>query len=486
MSSARKECFKIGDELKLQDRGDLNVSSLVYLPLRYTSDGSTKAYPVNFSTLEPEHLRVVVDGVLVHNYDVSEGQVVFHEAPPEGQLIIIFRVSPQERIVDFTNTSMLNAEVLDTDSNQLLYMIQEALANAGEALRISWSDAGAFDARGLRITNLGDPKLPSDAVNKEYTDGVLTQAKEHADRAEAAKDEALDALERAKDARDDAERYADEAKASAENAEESANEVNRMVGVLEDLIEWVEDGDLSRVLLDTDIGTRVASQQDLLDLINEVDSLEANLGEDISTLLDSKVDKVPGKGLSTEDFTTALKNKLEGIESGAQKNTVHSVAGKTGAVTLNKGDVGLGSVQNYPIATQAQAEAGTSNSAYMTPLRVAQAIAKLSGDAPKVAVGVYTGSGEGTKVIETGFRPKFVFILTRYKAERDSPVVFYIPGRTALMIIKNGGHRDLDSSYITAVDNGFRVGGTKTPGLLVTGAFMSLNAKRVYHYLAIG
>lgn len=387
---------------------------------------------------------------------------------------------------------MLNAEVLDTDSNQLLYMIQEALANAGEALRISWSDAGAFDARGLRITNLGDPKLPSDAVNKKYTDGVLEQAQEHADRAEAAKDEALDALRKAEDARDDAERYADEAKASAENAEESANEVNRMVNVLEDLIDWIDEGTFKKILLDTDIGTKVASQQDLLDLINQVDSLEANLGEDISALLDSKVDKVPGKGLSTEDFTTALKNKLEGIESGAQKNTVHSVAGKTGAVTLNKGDVGLGSVQNYPIATQAQAEAGTSNSAYMTPLRVAQAIAALSTgggggpEAPKIAVGVYTGSGEGTKVIETGFRPKFVFILTRYKAERDSPVVFYIPGRTALMIIKNGGHRDLDSSYITAVDNGFRVGGTKTPGFLVTGAFMSLNAKRVYHYLAIG
>ena len=448
---------------------------------------------MNFSTLEPEHLRVVVDGVLVHNYEVREGQVVFHEAPPEGQLIVIFRVSPQERIVDFTNTSMLNAEVLDTDSNQLLYMIQEALANAGEALRISWSDAGAFDARGLRITNLGDPKLPSDAVNKEYTDGVLAQAQEHADRAEAAKDEALDALEKAKDARDDAERYADEAKASAESAEESANEVDRMVFVLEDLIEWVEEGTFKRILLDIDIGTKIASQQDLLDLINEVDSLEANLGEELSSLLDSKVDKVPGKGLSTEDFTTALKNKLEGIESGAQKNTVHSVAGKTGTVTLNKGDVGLGSVQNYPIATQAQAEAGTSNSAYMTPLRVAQAIAALASgggggdpEAPKMAVGVYTGSGVGTKVIETGFRPKFVFILTRYKQERDSPVVFYIPGRTALMIIKNGGHRDLDSSYITAVDNGFRVGGTKTPGFLVTGAFMSLNDKRVYHYLALG
>lgn len=40
------------------------------------------------------------------------------------------------------------------------------------------------------------------------------------------------------------------------------------------------------------------------------------------------------------------KEKLDGIESGAQKNTVTSVAGKTGTVTLSKEDVGLDSVDN--------------------------------------------------------------------------------------------------------------------------------------------
>ena len=48
----------------------------------------------------------------------------------------------------------------------------------------------------------------------------------------------------------------------------------------------------------------------------------------------------------TEAFTTALLTKLNGIESGAQVNVVTTVAGKTGAVTVTKGDVGLGSVTN--------------------------------------------------------------------------------------------------------------------------------------------
>lgn len=54
---------------------------------------------------------------------------------------------------------------------------------------------------------------------------------------------------------------------------------------------------------------------------------------------------------------------------------VTSVAGKTGAVTLVKADVGLGSVENYAVATQAEAQAGTLNTRYMTPPRVWQAIA---------------------------------------------------------------------------------------------------------------
>ena len=40
----------------------------------------------------------------------------------------------------------------------------------------------------------------------------------------------------------------------------------------------------------------------------------------INSALSGKVDKVDGKGLSTNDFTTTLKNKLDGIASGAQVN----------------------------------------------------------------------------------------------------------------------------------------------------------------------
>lgn len=63
---------------------------------------------------------------------------------------------------------------------------------------------------------------------------------------------------------------------------------------------------------------------------------------EFQSLLDSKVDKATGQSLMLD----AERTKLAGIAEGAQVNTVTSVAGKTGAVTLGKADVNLGDVDN--------------------------------------------------------------------------------------------------------------------------------------------
>lgn len=69
-------------------------------------------------------------------------------------------------------------------------------------------------------------------------------------------------------------------------------------------------------------------------------------------LLNGKVNKEAGKGLSQNDFTNALKNKLDGIEAGAQVNTVTGVKGnsessyRTGNINITKANIGLGNVDN--------------------------------------------------------------------------------------------------------------------------------------------
>lgn len=58
------------------------------------------------------------------------------------------------------------------------------------------------------------------------------------------------------------------------------------------------------------------------DVVN-IDDLNYNADKidiEIKNLKDNKVDKITGKGLSTNDYTTDEKNKLAGIASGAQTN----------------------------------------------------------------------------------------------------------------------------------------------------------------------
>ena len=88
--------------------------------------------------------------------------------------------------------------------------------------------------------------------------------------------------------------------------------------------------------------------------------------QDISNLatkseLNNKVDKVSGKQLSTNDFTTALKNKLDSVDVNAK---VYSVNGQTGAVTIDIPDISILTPKvvedsTSTTATIAKAEANT-------------------------------------------------------------------------------------------------------------------------------
>ena len=65
-------------------------------------------------------------------------------------------------------------------------------------------------------------------------------------------------------------------------------------------------------------------------------------------------------------YNSTASTKLATIAEGAEVNTVDSVAGKTGTVTLVKGDVGLGNVDNESKATMFSAAALTGNSTAVT------------------------------------------------------------------------------------------------------------------------
>lgn len=112
------------------------------------------------------------------------------------------------------------------------------------------------------------------------------------------------------------------------------------------------DGLATETYVDNKVAGLVDSAPATLDTLNE---LAAALGDDpnfattVATQIGTKVDKVDGKGLSTNDYTGAEKTKLESIAEGAEVNqnafssiivgsTTISADSKTDALTLSAGD----------------------------------------------------------------------------------------------------------------------------------------------------
>lgn len=108
-----------------------------------------------------------------------------------------------------------------------------------------------------------------------------------------------------------------------------------------------------------------------LRLINDaVSGLADDVGE-MSEALEDKVDKVPGKGLSTNDYTTAEQTKLDGIEAGAEENVIETVKRNGTALPVSGKAVDV----TVPVKTSEL----TNDSGYQTAADVADAYLPLAG-----------------------------------------------------------------------------------------------------------
>lgn len=85
-------------------------------------------------------------------------------------------------------------------------------------------------------------------------------------------------------------------------------------------------------------------------------------------------------GVANNRFMTPLRTK-QAIDALIVPLLNSHVVDFTNPHQTTKAQVGLGSVQNYAVATQAEAESGSSNARYMTPLRTREAIDAIVGNA---------------------------------------------------------------------------------------------------------
>lgn len=139
----------------------------------YIGDGITRTFSIPFPYLAYDHVSILVDGVEdVTKTFPTEGSIQVSVAPPIDSIVTVLRKTPTDRLVDFTDGSILNAGSLNQDSNQMLFLVQES--NDTNYGTVNLTVADVFDAQGKRVVNVGDAVEDTDALNKRTLMNILS------------------------------------------------------------------------------------------------------------------------------------------------------------------------------------------------------------------------------------------------------------------------------------------------------------------------
>ena len=148
----------------------------------------------------------------------------------------------------------------------------------------------------------------------------------------------------------------------------------------------------TRFSLEFQVGDWIISDGTKWDKVDNTDAVTSVAGRMGAVVLEkadvglSNVDNVQqapatrsltaGNGLTGGGNLTANRTFTLGTPSTITNSTTNSVSttSHTHALTVSKSDVGLGSVQNYVVASTAEAQAATLDTRYMTPLKTKQLI----------------------------------------------------------------------------------------------------------------
>jgi hypothetical protein len=149
----------------------------------YALDGSELDFTIPFEYLARKFIVVTLVGtdtfpskvlVLTDEYRfTSATQITLNQAwgPADGYSLIEIRrfTSATERLVSFSDGSILRAYDLNTSQIQSLHIAEEARDVSNQALL---RDLVSWNAAGLRIRNVANPVNPQDAATKNYVDST--------------------------------------------------------------------------------------------------------------------------------------------------------------------------------------------------------------------------------------------------------------------------------------------------------------------------
>lgn len=289
-----------------------------------------------------------------------------------------------QNLRDHLEDSEKNKYVFPLDENNECFIPAEILSNKGEFL------IGVFgtDTDGSRlVTNMipfkceqgcyGAGVAPTPITPSEY-DELMQLINKKQNQLIAGNGITIDENNRISSSYDDAEikHLIAENKNAITTLSESVN--NKIDQAISDIVDGApEDLNTFKEIADwinSDVDGAAKMANDIADLREKIGTIDSDIIENLSKEIDSnktaiqvlngdgdgsvakaisdtkndleskiknKVDKVNGKGLSTNDYTTEEKNKLENIAENAQVNTIESVSVNGVALSVNNKSVNI-------------------------------------------------------------------------------------------------------------------------------------------------
>ena len=133
----------------------------------YTGNGSTTQYSIPFEFIDSTHVKAFIDGVETSAFTISSSTLTFTTAPTNASTIRIERQTPNnQRLIDFTDGSVLTEQDLDRSADQNFYIAQEITDDSASKLGLDTDDK--YNAQNKVIKNVADPVNNTDAVNKQF------------------------------------------------------------------------------------------------------------------------------------------------------------------------------------------------------------------------------------------------------------------------------------------------------------------------------
>lgn len=215
--------------------GNLYDTQEVHTVYTYPLNGTLREFNIPFEYLARKFVRVTLIGenrrvlVLKDDYRFATKSVIQTNkawGPADGYNSIEIRrhTSSVDRLVEFTDGSILRAYDMNVSEIQTLHVAEEARESGEDDMSVDRD--GNFNAKGRRISNVGNAMEDQDAVTWGQVKDLATHGAPHAEEAKKAAAEAKKSRDEAWSFKNQASTSKDEAVAAARSALQVKTEVS--------------------------------------------------------------------------------------------------------------------------------------------------------------------------------------------------------------------------------------------------------------------